>query len=295
MKRRNDSKSLPGKSACFFSGAAGLLLTFFLLMTAVTLLLGHLLTSDSLHERIATDSEVVNEQLHRIGEEVELMAEEYGFAPETVMNLISAEKMQNMNRDASRWLSDAFRNGKLRDTPVFHAESLGEALMADESFVASQDPYMLRNTIQQITGEVEKTAAEKAMAFREILLRAAERIAGKTVSLPTVSALAQQIPALLIFCSIGLAGLIALLTSRKMRLSLRYIGAAMSACGILLLIGIGMIALLGIRPILSEISVLISRKFSLLSLYATVLTGSTAIIMLILGIAGIRISQRGLR
>ncbi len=294
IRKKSRNIVIPGKTARFFAGFTGLILTITLTLMMITILGGYILTSDSLHERIASDKQVTEEQLHRIREEVSLLAEEYGFNPETVMNLISVEDMQKINREASRWLSEALREGKLKDAPSFHSEMIGEALLSDEAFVSSQDSFMLKNTILQIVGEIEKSVTGKAMAFREILLRAAERIAGKSIHLPTLSALIQQIPVLLLLISVGLSGIIALLTSRRFILCLRYIGAASTACAINLLIGLILMALMGIHPVLSDISALIFRKFQLFSIYTTVLAGGTAFILLVLGITGIRIGRKGL-
>ena len=95
-----------------------------------------------------------------------------------------------------------------------------EDLQADAAFVAAQNSYMLKNTIRQINAEVEKSVSEEAMLFREALLRAAERTVSKAVSLTTLIAVIREVPLLLALAAGALTGLIALLMSRKLKLSL---------------------------------------------------------------------------
>ncbi len=292
MSRRKAGRALPGKPARFFAALSGWLLTLLLTGTIACLLGTHFLTSESFHEKVATDGRVVAEQQQRIREEVVFLGEKYGFDPETVMSQITDEDIRNVDREASQWLTGAFREGKLRETPAFQTDRLEAALMEDASFVASQDPYMLRNTVSQIGGEIRKTVTESAILFREILLRAAEKKAGKAIHLPTLAALLREIHVILLLACTAIAGLIALLTSRRMTLCLRYIGAAMISTGLILLVGMGLIALLDIGKTLNEISGAAFQTYRLLSIYMAAETGGAALLMLICGTVGSRMARR---
>lgn len=285
----------PGKAARFAAAVLALVLTGTLFMTALGFLGAHWLTSQSLHERIATDGQVIGEQMKRIGDEVKLLAEEYGFSKETVMHEISEEALKEADLKASRWLTDALREGKLGEVDGFNAATVEEALQADEAFVSGQDPFMLKNTEQQIRSRIEAFVTEQTLTFREILLRAAEKTAGQTVHLPTLATLLRQIPLLLLLASAVIAGFIALSVSRALKGCLRYIGSAVTACGILLLIGLALFYLLDIGNVMKEISVSAARKYELLAVRIGAETGVTALLLTIGGLVCTGVGRSALK
>ena len=289
------NKAIPGKKACIFAGLSGFVLSLFLTVTVFLLLGMHWTMSDTLHDRIVTDSRVLEEQMNSLHEKVKELSQEFGFDPDKVMEEITPEDLQNANLSASHWLTEFFREGKMGETPSFSVGNLEDALREDENFVATQDPYMLKNTILRISGEVDRSLSEKAMLFREPMLRAAERAIGKTIHLPTLISEIRQVTLLSGLASLALAGLIALLTSRRMMLSLRYIGAAMMACGMLLLLGTGLAYLLDLGTLLREISLLAERRFRLLRVYALVDTVITAGLMLLMGKLSMRAGRSVLK
>lgn len=288
-------QKLPGRAARFWTGLSGFLLTLLLFLTVVSLLCHHWFTSEALHTRIATDDRVVEEQMRILRERTEALAEEYGFSPETVMREISAETIREADRAAALRLTKVFREGKLEDVPAYDAEPLSEALQADAAFMAGQDPFMLKNTLQGITGAVGGMISDQAMVFREPMIRAAERMAQKTVQLPVLAEICRQLPLLFALAAAAVTGLIGLLTSRKMRLCLRYIGSAMTASAMLLVGVLGLFFLLNLGPLMNEISLIAGRRFHLLTLYISGETLAAACLLLIPGIIGSRIGRGVLR
>ena len=293
MRRWN--RAIPGNKACFFAGLSGFALSLFLTATVFLMLGMHWTMSDALYDRIVTDARVLEGQMDSLREKVKELSQEYGFDPEKMMEEITSEDLRNANLAASHWLTKAFREGKIGETPSFTVGNLEDVLREDENFVATQDPHMLKNTILRITGEVDRSLSEKSMLFREPMLRAAERAIGKSVHLPTVISAVRQVTLLSGLASLALAGMIALLTSRRMMLSLRYIGAALMACGILLLLGTGLAYLLDLGTLLSEISLQAERRFRLLRIYALADTVIAAGVMLLLGKLSMRASRSVLK
>ncbi len=288
-------QKLPGRAARFLAGLSGFLLTLLLFLTVVSLLCHHWFTSEALHTRIATDDRVVEEQMRILRERTEALAEEYGFSPETVMREITEETIREADRAAALRLTKVFREGKLEDVPAYDAEPLSEALQADAAFMAGQDPFMLKNTLQGITGAVGGMISDQAMVFREPMIRAAERMVQKTVQLPVLAEICRLLPLLFALAAAAVTGLIGLLTSRKMRLCLRYIGSAMTASAILLVGVLGLFFLLNLGPLMNEISLIAGRRFHLLTLYISGETLAAACLLLIPGIIGSRIGRSVLR
>ena len=288
-------QKLPGRAARFWAGLSGFLLTLLLFLTVVSLLCHRWFTSEALHTRIATDDRVVEEQMRILRERTEALAEEYGFSPETVMREITEETIREADRAAALRLTKVFREGKLEDVPAYDAEPLSEALQTDAAFMAGQDPFMLKNTLQGITGAVGGMISDQAMVFREPMIRAAERMVQKTVQLPVLAEICRQLPLLFALAAAAVTGLIGLLTSRKMRLCLRYIGSAMTASAMLLVGVLGLFFFLNLGPLMNEISLIAGRRFHLLTLYISGETLAAACLLLIPGIIGSRIGRSVLR
>ncbi len=274
----------PGRVSRGVSLFLGLILTLVLFLTAETLLGGHVLLSGTVHGIVTGDAGVLESQMKGIRERIGVLAEEKGFSEETVMKEITTEGLKQLNTACGEWLRNILLTGKAGETPAYPTEGIRKALESDQAYMESLNPFMADQEIANLTGAVGRAVTEKSLQFREVLLRAAVKTAGKEMSLEALSQVIRKVPILLGILALILSGLIVLLLGKRAVLSLKYIGAAMAACGLLMILGLISIPLLGISSMLSSVSDMLARECHLLTV---VLAAETVVSALVLGTLGI--------
>lgn len=278
----------PGRVSRGLSLFLGLILTLILFLTAETLLGGHVLLSGTVHGIVTGDAGVLESQMKGIRERIGLLAEEKGFSGEAVMKEITTDGLKELNSACGEWLRNILLTGKAGETPAYPTEGIRKALESDQAYMDSLDPFMADQEIANLTAGISRAVTEKSLQFREVLLRAAVKTAGKEMSLQALSEVIRKVPAALGLLVLILSGLIVLLLGRRAVLSLKYIGAAMAACGLLLLLGLILIPLLGIGPMLKSVSDMLAREYHLLTVVLVVETVVSALVLICLGIMGMK-------
>lgn len=278
----------PGRVSRGLSLFLGLILTLILFLTAETLLGGHVLLSGTVHGIVTGDAGVLESQMKGIRERIGLLAEEKGFSGEAVMKEITTDGLKELNSACGEWLRNILLTGKAGETPAYPTEGIRKALESDQAYMDSLDPFMADQEIANLTAGISRAVTEKSLQFREVLLRAAVKTAGKEMSLQALSEVIRKVPAVLGLLVLILSGLIVLLLGRRAVLSLKYIGAAMAACGLLLLLGLILIPLLGIGPMLKSVSDMLAREYHLLTVVLVVETVISALVLICLGIMGMK-------
>lgn len=278
----------PGRVSRGLSLFLGLILTLILFLTAETLLGGHVLLSGTVHGIVTGDAGVLESQMKGIRERIGLLAEEKGFSGEAVMKEITTDGLKELNSACGEWLRNILLTGKAGETPAYPTEGIRKALESDQAYMDSLDPFMADQEIANLTAGISRAVTEKSLQFREVLLRAAVKTAGKEMSLQALSEVIRKVPAALGLLVLILSGLIVLLLGRRAVLSLKYIGAAMAACGLLLLLGLILIPLLGIGPMLKSVSDMLAREYHLLTVVLVVETVISALVLICLGIMGMK-------
>ena len=283
----------PGALARGLAALLGFALTITLWATAGLSLGIHFATSEGLYNRVSLSGGVISEQMAAIREDVEALAEEYGFSAERVMALITRERVKALDRQANRWLSQAAREGQLGETPVFELEGLEEALAEDGALAAQADSYAVTSAARTIAGKIESRVTSSGMRFREVLVRAGMKIVERKVPMSSVTGLIRELPGILGGISLALAGCIALLTCRRWTAGLKYMGGSLMACGGLLVLCVGMVPLLGLGGLFSQMSTLAAASWRTLAGWAGGETLGIAAVMIALGIFCMKKSASG--
>ncbi len=279
---------MPGGAARGTAAVLGLLLTPMLCLTVIGVMFLQLLLSEGLHDRIGQDEQVLREERNVMALDMEELAAEYRFSPEPVMALISTDSLRQWNRESAQWLTASAKTGRLQEvTNTFDLEGLSEVLRSDTAFTEGLDARSLDIRIREVSGRISALITGKVYCLRNTLLKAAEKLASKVIRLPALAAMLQRLPLPAGLLCLLLCGLILLLTARRPRMAFGYIGAALMACGILLLCTLSLIPLLGIGPLLKEISPMLGREYHLLALWVGGGTGAVALVAGILGLLGI--------
>ena len=207
----------------------------------------------------ASDS-VQQMELRLIREKIEELAPIYEFSADAALNCVTPELVAEMNQQTALWWNSILVNGETTDAPSFDTQNLVAALAED---------YAGRG----LSGEnAELRATEAANAVGESILRIVLPLrlplvgkglteASSRVDLGNVIRFLLGIRwAALALCAL-LAGLIALLESRNLRLCLPYIGSAMGASVLVIAAGCVLYALTGVDTLIAGASPSLSAQY----------------------------------
>lgn len=237
------------------------------------------MTSRGLHERVALDGSQIDAQMARIAEELEPIAQEYGFSPEPVLAAIGREQVTGLDRQVVEWWTGLLSTGEMKEPPVFRTD-LQAVLQADERFIGGLNPLAVSSTIESVESRVGNMVRKTALLFRDQLIRAAFRKAEGMADIPKALELLKTAPLICGLAALLIAGLIALMMSRKIQTAGQYIGGALSACGLLMLLTLLLVRALDLRDMLGEASqALLSQYVRLAGIISLEVIGSAALLM----------------
>ncbi len=218
--------------------AVTFLLTVFLLIALLSSIALQAMTSAGLHLQVANDDSVLERQMLRIYEKIDLLADEYGFSAEIVKAAVSREELAEMNQKAAAWWTRLLTDGEADPFPRWYSGSIEDAVYdALDSEKFREDP---RTIVADLTDIIERTV----IPLREILLTSGMDLVKMRIDVSGTIRSLQKIPVLCLMMCLVSTGLIALLLGREMILLLRHYGTAMAATGLLIMtVGVIMITL----------------------------------------------------
>lgn len=239
-----------------------LMLTVSLTGACVLTLANRLLTDQSLYARVATDEQITAAQLARVEATVHRLAETYSFAPEAVMDLLSAEQLAVYGQDMAAWWTHLLSGAVMLEAPFPNTNDIVEAVLSDEQFVAATDAFMLRTVARDdVAYPIGKAMQESAMPLRlSLLMLAMPRIAER-VDIPARLGQLSALRIILWAASVVLLAIL-LLTQGKYRLPTVSAGLLAS---FVLLAGLTMAVLIADLPgAVTELSPILSLQVSVL-------------------------------
>ena len=213
------------------------------------------------------DGNVQQLELQLIRKKIDELAPIYQFSADTAMKYVTAEKLAEMNDQAARWWNTLLTSGEAGEAPAFDTEEMLNAFMTDATPAGSGE--------EGPGEEAELRATDAANAVAESILRIVLPMRLPVIGIGTGKA-AERVDvgnvvrfltgirwAALALCAL-LAGLIALLESRKLRMSLKYIGSAMGAAVLVMAAGVALYMLTGIGPLISGASPSLALQYDAL-------------------------------
>ena len=255
------AKNLPAKACHVPAALLAVLLTIALFATQLGLIAIQMTGSRSLHLRVALDDATVQNQMNRIAEDVRELAAEKNFSADPVIAAVSREIVEALDREVVAWWTDLARTGELTEAPGIHVD-LGETLQADGGFIGGLNPLTVNGEIESIESRVDQMIRKSAVLFRDQLLQAGLQRVGGSLNLPMMTELLQKLPGLGGLAGLLLAGLIALIMSRKIQTAGQYIGGAFSACGLLMLTALALMKSMNIGSMIGEASSALQSQYS---------------------------------
>lgn len=251
---------------------------------ACVLALAHrLLTDQALYERVAVDERLLAAQIDRVEDTVHTLAQEYNFAPETVMALMTQEALSDYSRDMAAWLMGLLSAEPLPEAPFPDTHIIEEAVRADELFRESTDEFMRRTVARdRVAYPIGQALQRASMPLRISLLALAVPMVTERVNIPALIDLVGTLRTVLCIAAAVLLALL-LLTQGKRRLI--YGSAAVLASFLLLAIMTAATLLANLPKAAGELSVLLSLRLGILqdALLPIVLLTEGALLLLGVG------------
>ena len=197
------------------------------------------------------NSQVVSAEQELIRERVTELAGLYGFTPGPVIDAVSGEALDELNAKAALWWNTVLTEGKAGTRPKLDIGMLREVLLSDPLVAKNEDPEAL---VETAVDAVNESVVRVVLPIRQEIVSYGMRKVGQKIDLIDMMDFLIRVPWTALALSLLLAGLIALLESRRLSGCLKYIGSAMGAAALTVLAVAVLAALAGIRPMLLQAS-----------------------------------------
>ena len=274
------SKGTAGRALLPERGAAWILtflLTVMLSVTLLSVIAVQGLSSAGFHLSVATDEGLMDTQMAHIHEQVDRMAEEYGFSAEAVKTSISREELKEKNSEAAAWWTMLLTEGEMGGFPRWDASSIEEAVYSTiDAEKSAEEP---RAVVADVVTVVERTV----FPMRESLLTAGMKYAETAVDLAGSIRSLRKVPLFALALSLLIAGLIALLLGREIFRSLKHFGSAAAGTGLVLLAVCAAVWIMRPGEMIAQASERLAGTFSFLMGRIGLSTGIMIVLLLAIG------------
>lgn len=198
--------------------------------------------------------DVIRQEQQLARERVTKLAELYGFDAEPVIGLISEEMLQELNAQASQWWSTLLREGKIGEAIRWDTGELEQVLASDPNLTQIDDRERGEYLQLSAAEDIKNSIIRMVLPMRQQTIRLGMQEIEKRADLPGMITFFLGIPWASLALCVLLAGLIALLESKKFNSSLTYIGSALGGASLVLAALIILYLSAGILPMIREAS-----------------------------------------
>jgi len=197
------------------------------------------------------NSQVVSAEQELIRERVTELAGLYGFTPGPVIDAVSGEALDELNAKAALWWNTVLTEGKAGTRPKLDIGMLREVLLSDPLVAKNEDSEALAETAADAVNE---SVVRVVLPVRQEIVSYGMRKAGQKIDLIDMMDFLIRVPWAALALALLLAGLIALMESRRLSGCLKYIGSAMGAAALTVVAVAVLAALAGVRPMIQVAS-----------------------------------------
>ncbi len=275
-------KNMPAKGWNIPAAILAVLLTMALWATQLGAVSLWVVSSQRLHERVALSQESIDHQMTRIEAEISAIGEIHHFDPAPVTAAVTRESVELLNRQTVAWWTGFGATGELQDPPTYHAD-LKENLMKDQGFMQGLEETTINSTIEQIEARVDEAVRKSVVMVRDELIQGGLQRVTDRVDIPKILEIIRKLPGLGAAASLLLAGLIALMMSRRIQVAGQFIGGALSGCGLLMLLTLGLLKALHLEACIGEASAALQAQYHHLARILTMETIGLAALLMIVG------------
>lgn len=196
-------------------------------------------------------AQVISAEKELIREGVTELAELYGFTAEPVIASVDDETLQDLNDQASMWWSSLLADGTPGPELYYDTEELKRILSEDPLLSEGEDADLQAESVSEA---VSRCIRRVVLPMRQEVIQLGMKEANERVDLVNIIDFFLGVPWAALAASALLAGLIALLESRKISRSLKYIGAAAGAAALVLAVAAVLAYFAGVQPMIREAS-----------------------------------------
>lgn len=197
---------------------------------------------------------VIREEYRLARERVTDLASLYGFEAEPVINVITEDTLRELNQQASRWWSSILKDGKTGDELKWNTGELEKVLASDALLNQMEDRDRAEYLAISAVEDIQKSIIRLVLPMRQKIIFLGMQEADKRIDVLNLVSFFMGTPwAALALCAL-LAGLIALLESRKFKGAAQYIGSSMGAAALVLITLMILYLCAGILPMVQEAS-----------------------------------------
>lgn len=224
------------------------LLTVFLAVTVLGTLGVQVLTDAGMHLGVVTDGAVLDNQLNHIYENIDMLAEEYGFSAEAVKKIIDREELLRANTEIAAWWTHLLKEGDTGTIPRWYSAELEDAV------VSSMDPETAETDPQTVVADLTEMIERTVFPLRETLLSTGMDLVNDRADIPGIIRSVTKLPLLGLVTTLAAAGALALLLGREIVRSLKHYGTALAAAGLSVLSAFIILLCLGPKAMVAEAS-----------------------------------------
>ena len=207
-------------------------------------------------------SAVLAEEKELVRKRVTELADLYGFTAERVVSFITDETLQDLNEQASQWWASMLSDGKPGEEVFWNTDGLVSLLAEDPKLTADDNWEAAENLAVSAAEEIRRGVVRIVLPLRQPVIRLGMQEVKKRVDLPNIVSFFLGLPWAVLALSALLAGLIALLESRRIRRCLVWIGSAAGAAALVLAGTLALVWNAGLGPMIREASESLAVQFS---------------------------------
>lgn len=258
MKKANNNR--PCLTARAFCWVPALLMTGMIAVLVLSLIGNQVLFSRTFYEKAALNPDVIEQEKAEVDQVIADLGRMYDFDPEILDGAPDRTDYEEMSRRMIDWWLRQNEQGGGEEAPMLNTAGIHDAL---EEEVEQEIGGIAAADL--ITTKISEAFDHSVFPIRTPLIAGLTKAAGKRVDLPQATGVVKQMPAPLAVAIVALAGLIALLTARRPKESLKYYGTAMGGSGFLLIAAWVLLRKVGLEGMVEEVSERLLPRFRILA------------------------------
>lgn len=270
------------------------LLTALALVVCCAAMLAHsLLTSTSLHESVALDARVTDAQMERITARAEELATKYGFAPQSVLSVVTQDSVTAYSREVIAWWMGLLGDEPVLEAPAYPTADIEAAVRADELFQASIPAVQQRTVARDsVAYEMGRAVSRAVLPLRTELIALVMPRLQERINLPVWMNRLAKLPLVCAGAALGLMLMILLLLRARPDKAALYAGTALAGAALTVLGLTALLPLLNLGGMAAELSDMLALQCGVLYKGLALRALLAALPLLVCGYALIFLHQR---
>ncbi|MBO7662444.1 MAG: hypothetical protein J6U01_03650 [Clostridia bacterium] len=244
MSTNRKTRRSPGRAARGISwalaAALSLMLTFALAGAAAL----YVIQSQGLHERVASNEELIRQETEWARDKIRDLAEEYGFEADRTLAVLDREMLARRNLAGLTWIRDTVNSGKPKQGPKVDNGEIEEMLSGLLRFPNLKDQNQINQAYGDATAGIVRIVGNATFFFRSDLTDLGLEKIRNYADIRSFLNLVNRLPLILGILAAIIAGLMILLVAGDPREALKYAGCSLGGAGILTAISGVLIVLL---------------------------------------------------